>query len=280
MIDEKLTQQIAAWLTLPDPKSDGQVTDGAQLLLRLNRNRALYNSVVLRPQRHAGKVAYELKKWYSIRTDGMTLDAVNRMDSEITPVVKSAVEAEPKDAQGNIIDSEGLPAISGKRIDHESLPDEIKDIWQKNAERWKKIKQLYNTLLTLQQPYDRYEYLKQMKELWYEYKADFEKYDSYGSQEADGCADTPSVQDAQAAKAVTNARSYISKNLRKLQKMQSGRNCDDMDEKTRKAYASTLAAVQQRVDTITEAGEVIGEELRKELAGVGITFNDKANAEG
>lgn len=274
MIDNELTQHIGKWLTHIGPRTDQEIIEGATMLLRLNRNRSLYQTVVTRPQRHESKVVYELKKWYGIRADGLTIDEVNKLDSTLTPQVKAAVDAEPKNDDGTVQNPDDLPAHSGKRADHDSLPDDIKGIWPRNAERWKKIKQLYNTLLTIDEPCSRYEYLKQLKDLWYGYKADFKKYDDFVIEPNDGC-ENGGENGGDDAKKITNARSYISKNIGPLQSIKSSYDADGMDEKTLADYNSKLAKVQERVDIILSAGEPIGDDLRATLADLGVVFNDK-----
>lgn len=274
MIDNELTQHIGKWLTHVGPRTDQEIIEGATMLLRLNRNRSLYQTVVTRPQRHESKVVYELKKWYGIRADGLTIDEVNKLDSTLTPQVKAAVDAEPKNDDGTVQNPDDLPAHSGKRADHDSLPDDIKGIWPRNAERWKKIKQLYNTLLTIDEPCSRYEYLKQLKDLWYGYKADFKKYDDFVLEPNDG-GENGGENCGDDAKKITNARSYISKNIGPLQSIKSSYDADGMDDKTLADYNSKLAKVQERVDTILSAGEPIGDDLRATLADLGVVFNDK-----
>lgn len=273
MIDNKLTQQIGKWLTHVGPRTDQEIVEGATMLLRLNRNRSLYQTVVTRPQRHESKVVYELKKWYGIRADGLTIDEVNKLDSTLTPQVKAAVDAEPKNDDGTVQNPDDLPAHSGKRADHDSLPDDIKGIWPRNAERWKKIKQLYNTLLTIDEPCSRYEYLKQLKDLWYDYKADFKKYDDFVLETNDG-GENGGENGGDDPKKITNARSYISKNIGPLQSIKSSFDADGMDDTTLADYNSKLAKVQERVDIILSAGELIGDDLRKTLADLGVVFND------
>lgn len=274
MIDKELTQHIGKWLTHVGPRTDQEIIEGATMLLRLNRNRSLYQTVVTRPQRHESKVVYELKKWYGIRADGLTIDEVNKLDSTLTPQVKAAVDAEPKNDDGTVQNPDDLPAHSGKRADHDSLPDDIKGIWPRNAERWKKIKQLYNTLLTIDEPCSRYEYLKQLEDLWYGYKADFKKYDDFVLEPNDG-GENGGENGGDDAKKITNARSYISKNIGILQSIKSSYDADGMDDKTLADYNSKLAKVQERVDTILSAGEPIGDDLRATLADLGVVFNDK-----
>lgn len=282
MIDNKLTQQIGQWLNLPEKKTDEQIFEGALLLLRLNRNRILYNNILARPQRHLSKLVYELKKFYKIRLDGLTMEEVKELDSTITPATKAAIEVEPKDDNGEIVNVEDLPAHGGKRKDHDLLPVEIQAIWTNNAERWKKIKQLYNTLLNIEKPCDRYEYLKQEKDLWYAYKEDFAKYDSYKIEDENSTGTSDAGKESPTAKDVTNARSYISKNLDDLLSLKAATSVtssDGSEEKAKADYASKLSKVQERVQLLLTANEEIGEDLRAKLKEAGVVFPEENNSQ-
>ncbi len=65
MLDQQLTKDIAAWLNLSPEERD--IEAGALLLLRINRNRFLYNNIVARPKALADKLEAELKKYLRIR---------------------------------------------------------------------------------------------------------------------------------------------------------------------------------------------------------------------
>ena len=60
-MDEKLTLQIQEWLDTP--ADDRNIAVGAELMLKLNRNRILYQNVISKGCRMMGKVEYELKKY-------------------------------------------------------------------------------------------------------------------------------------------------------------------------------------------------------------------------
>ena len=291
-MDNELTEKMQVWLNAGPHTETEDIMDGALMLLRVNRNRVFYQNVMLQPQKLAATVEYEMRKVLKIRLDGLTMDEVGRMDHTVTPEVRKAYVSEPKDGEGNIIEDGTLPEVkedmvtrNGKRADHDQLPDEIRDIWTANAERWKKIKELYNTLLGLRKACDRYEYLKQMKELWYSYKDQFNRYDDYviGSDDGDNGSDTSSGEGSM--KDVNNARAYISKNLKTLQAMKPSVSDGTADEKSVESFNSLLAKVQERVNTVISAGEPIGDELRKSLEEVGVMFpmgnsNQQENAEG
>ena len=167
-MDHTLTRQIESFLK-EEQHADAAIIEAAGLLLQLNRNRALYQNITRRPQRMATRLRYELQKWLEIRKDGHTLADIKEIDRRASK--EEAAEVKTEIETGH--------ARGGKRPDHADLPEEIQAIWEENAARWKKIKKAYATLATLEEPCDRYQWLKAMKEAWYKYKERFDEYDSY-----------------------------------------------------------------------------------------------------
>lgn len=167
MLDPRLTKQIQDWLSSDQQRET--VAEGAELLLRLNRNRILHQNIVRRPEKMLPKLIYELKKHLRIRLDGLTVDDVRRMD----PVVKAEAAA--------IISERKTAKYKGKRADHDSLPEELKGIYEKNLKVWHNIRKLFNTLLSMEDamPCDRYEYLKLLDEQDKTYRANWKAYDSW-----------------------------------------------------------------------------------------------------
>ena len=64
---------------------------GAEMLLKLNRNMALYQTIIRRPERFESKVRYELKKFLPMRLAKMTLQDVKALDADLVPQVKAAL---------------------------------------------------------------------------------------------------------------------------------------------------------------------------------------------
>ena len=59
-LDKKLTESIQKWLNEKPEERD--IVVGATYLLQLNKNRALYNTIIRKPQREADRLEYELRK--------------------------------------------------------------------------------------------------------------------------------------------------------------------------------------------------------------------------
>ena len=58
-IDEQLTINMQGWLNTEPAKRD--LMKGAEMILKLTRNRILYQNISHNPQKFASKIEYELK---------------------------------------------------------------------------------------------------------------------------------------------------------------------------------------------------------------------------
>ena len=192
-MDTKFTAQVQAWLAAD--ASARQIAEGAELLLRMNRNRWMYHFILRTSD--AKRLEYELKKHLRIRLDGLTRADVARMDTEVMERAGStlgaraaspAVPGKPGDP-GNPSDAgEAARAPSapsrGKRADHDTLPEKVQALYDKNGERYQKMRRLYDTLRHMEraEPCDRYELLKQLDQLDRQYRRDWKRYDSFSSE--------------------------------------------------------------------------------------------------
>ena len=278
-IDNSITKRLNEWLAKTDRTSE-DVISGAMLLLQLNRNRQLFQTVMTNPKHFESTVVYELKKFVPIRQRGQTLEDVQNDAKQLLGELKTAVNEEPAENDRKDDSEKDLPMHGGKRPDHDSLPDNIKAIWPQNAERWKKIKEAFETCKSLTEPCDRYEYLKVLKETWYKYKSEFARYDDFIVENNDETVENDE-DPAESAKAVTNARSYLSKMLKddKLLNMKKASLADGADEKAINAYHSSLQNTQDRVQLLLDKGEVIGDELRTKLVEAGVVFPEEKPSE-
>lgn len=176
-IDPVLTARLQEWLNTPAAKRD--ILAGATMFLQLSRNRALYNSVIRKPEKFHAKLEYELRKYLRIRLDGMaTADIVN-LEAEVMPRVEETVSDLPP-----ISPDDEFPEATvakGRRPDHDSLPVDIKELWDSNADRYRRIVLLFNELKAMSDaaPCDRYEKLKILADLDKTYRENLERYDNY-----------------------------------------------------------------------------------------------------
>jgi len=284
-MDTKFTEKIQKWLDTPADERD--IVAGATMLLQLNRNQFFYNNVTARPARYAAKLEYELKKHLRIRLAGQTIQDVVRMEKTVLPAVEKTIQEEVAVANNRqemvnddhevVIDSDDdkpqeAVVAKGRREDHESLPDEIKALFDNAGQLYFSIKQLYETLKTMEnaQPCDRYEYLKQLKEADTKYHANLQKYDAYraGETTAEGAEPEPATT-ADLAGKISTARGYLSSNKSKLAALKA-------DKGAAEKYAALLAKMQERYDFLIANGAPISEAQTAELAELGVVTDTGA----
>jgi len=284
--DPKLTDDMVKWLS-SEHESDEMILKGAVMLLRVNRNRGLYERIIRQPRRGLKKLEYELRKHVNMRLDGYTIEDVEKLDSEITPQIESAISSEKIDDDGETGDapsgeetSNAATVITGKRPDHDQLPEEIQAIWVKNAERWHKIKETYNLLLTLNAPCDRYEYLKLLKDAWYNYKADMARYDDFkvGDITDDG---DKTVRDENVQKSIDYAQTYISKHLSSLLDLVEEAKEPDFSIEQQTKLEKEREFIQSRVYILLENGVNLSDQRKADLVKCDVSIVlPKDNAEG
>lgn len=268
MNDVKFTQKIKQWFD--SEHTDENIREGAMLLLQINNNRHLYQQIMLRPQRMLEHLKYELQKHYDYRIKGLSLDEVRKFDGEVTLLLQKAVDstADADKLAADVaphlpfVDAENTDSIDataiiakGKRADHDQLPDDIKEIWDANIQRWKRIKELFEACKAYQLSCDRFEGLNAaneefqkmlltLKTEYYAYKQSMDQYDHAvpGQKEENDETKTDVVI---SANAIGNARSYITKNIDKLIQLKA----DGKTEQAEKLQAN----IEQRVKTLLDA---------------------------
>ena len=249
-MDKAFTQEIADWLETPREERD--VRKGAELLLRINGNRHIYQLAMIRPETAHDHVEADLKKFLQIRLDGHTMESVRQMDSELIPKVQNIIttrQAESEDAPEETDDI--APAHRGKRSDHNELPEEIRAIYERGGELFEKIKQIFTELQQMENApaCDRYEKLKVLKPLVKEYTDGWERYDNYNSdmsQEEAVEAVDEAPEPGNEAKRVAAARKFLSTHVAKLEKLLQAETIDEAEvENERRQIAERMAFIAE-----------------------------------
>ena len=278
-IDKLFRAKVEEWLS-KNKHTDAELADGAMMVLQCNRNHAMYNTIMRRPVRFEEKIAYELRKHLKYLKNDMNLDDVKEQEKKILPVIENVLNVEvteekplpvPARASEEPYEFTDTIVARGKRPDHDTLPEAIRAIWDKNAERYKKMRQAHETCKTLSAACDRYEYTNALAELWDAYKKDFDTYDHYVLLDVNGEAgtQTPTGDEVQLSaedmKAINAARPYISKNLPKLLALVAAAKEEGFTEKQAKDLEDWREKIQQRVDVLIRTKQVIKDELRQQL---------------
>jgi len=249
-MDKAFTQDIADWLETPREERD--VRKGAELLLRINGNRHIYQLAMIRPETAHDHVEADLKKFLRIRLDGHTMESVRQMDRELIPKVQNIIttrQDESEDAPEETDDT--APAHRGKRSDHNELPEEIRAIYERGGELFEKIKQIFTELQQMENApaCDRYEKLKVLKPLVKEYTDGWERYDNYNSdmsQEEAVEAVDEAPEPGNEAKRVAAARKFISTHVAKLETLLQAETIDEAEvENERRQIAERMAFIAE-----------------------------------
>ena len=280
-IDKLFRARVEEWLS-KKKHTEAELANGAMMVLQCNRNRAMYNTMMRKPSHYEEKMVYELKKHLAYLQNDMNLEDVKNLEKQIFPVIHHVVMAVPEEDEGTKLPDLALSSeepyeqtdavvARGKRTDHDALPEAIRAIWDRNAERYKKIKQAHETCKTLTAACDRYEYTKAIAELWADYKKDFDTYDHYvlASVNDETGTQTPTEDEvqlsAQDIKDINAARPYISKNLPKLLALVAAAKQEGFTEGQAKELESLRGRIQQRVDVLISTKQVIKDDLRQQL---------------
>lgn len=253
-LDPKFTASMQSWLNTPAERRD--MAAGAMLLFQANRNRALYNSIVARPAKFAAKLEYEMRKHLKIRLAKMSLEDVVRMDASVMPRVERTVATEAV-----ISTDDELPkgaVAKGKRPDHDTLPAEIQQLWDDNAQRYRKVRALFEELKAMSdaEPCDRYEKLVILDKEETAYRTSLAAYDAYGN-EPDGLEKRAADQ-----KRVSALRKSLSTHRKQLGKLPE----DDAKR------SILLDKIQAEVSELAALGSGIADGTKIELAALGIKF--------
>lgn len=249
--DKHLTESIQAFLAT-NP-AERNIRLGADLLLRLNRNRALHQSILRRPDKMATKLDYELKKHLRIRLDGFTLDQVARMERGLMPKV-SAVLSEGDKTQTH-----------GRRADHDTLPENIRAIYERGGEIFAKMRQIFETLKQMESkaPCDRYELLCILAELDTKYRQGWETYDTFDLATATPDPVSDENEDTTAmptAKEVNAARRFVNRGREKAASLEG------------EERAALLQKMQQRIDLVLLSGGTFDPRQAEALRTLGLNL--------
>lgn len=235
-------KKLQKYLSTPEELRD--IAEGATLLLQLNRNRILYNNVLVRPNRFAKKLFYELDKYANNRAIAQNKELYDELAAKVDKVDVKAEE------EKNV----------GIRSDHEKLPAEIQQLYVDNAPLLGEMRSLHEKLKLAKQPCDRIEIMQILLEKHDVYKSNWEVYDNYKEGDA-----LPSEVIKINEKSIGNWRAYISKNKSVLEQLKA-------DPEAKADYLKWLAKIQQRVDNLIAANEDMTPEYQAELAELGVQF--------
>lgn len=171
--DNKFTEIIKQWLETPSNQRDYSV--GALYLLKLSGNQIMYRNIVAQLDRRHEFVDYQIQKYYNFRVQALTHAQVEEMQQQVDVIV-----AEHISLAANADEHK-----TGKRIDHDSLPNEIKAKYVENLSILQRMRELHLKLRSLSldtapcPDSERYPFLKELIELDKKMHANWEEYDHF-----------------------------------------------------------------------------------------------------
>ena len=172
-MDHKFTELIKQWLETPSNQRDYSV--GALYLLKLSGNQIMYRNIVAQLDRRHDFVDYQIQKYYNFRVQALTHAQVEEMQQKVDVIV-----AEHISLAANADEHK-----TGKRIDHDSLPDEIKAKYVENLSILQRMRELHLKLRSLSldtapcPDSERYPFLKELIDLDKKMHANWEEYDHF-----------------------------------------------------------------------------------------------------
>ena len=195
-MDNKFTELIKQWLETPSDQRDYSV--GALYLLKLSGNQIMYRNIVAQLDRRHDFVDYQIQKYYNFRVQALTHAQVEEMQQQVDVIV-----AEHISLAANADEHK-----TGKRDDHDSLPDEIKAKYVENLSILQRMRELHLKLRSLSldtapcPDSERYPFLKELIELDKKMHANWEEYDHYviGTSEEERGTKKPQARTAQKKK--------------------------------------------------------------------------------
>jgi hypothetical protein len=173
-MDHKFTEQIKDWLEKPEAERD--YTVGALYLLKLSGNQIMYKNIIRCLDSRKQFLEYQLQKYYNFRVQALTHAQVEEMSAEVETIAEEhALTSDTSDDEKR----------TGKRADHDSLPNDIKAKFVENLSILQRMRELHLRLRTLSledstcPDSERYPFLKELITLDKKLHANWEAYDHY-----------------------------------------------------------------------------------------------------
>lgn len=173
IMDNKFTELIKQWLETPSDQRDYSV--GALYLLKLSGNQIMYRNLVANPKGKAEFIDYQLQKYYNFRVQSLTHEQVEEMQQQVDAIVAEHISLAANADEHR----------TGKRDDHDSLPDEIKAKYVENLSILQRMRELHLKLRSLSldtapcPDSERYPFLKELIELDKKMHANWETYNHF-----------------------------------------------------------------------------------------------------
>lgn len=232
-------QELQEWVNAEEK----DYAKGAMLILRVNRNRIMYQNIMRNPAKYAQLIERQLGKYLKFRLSQATHEEVKQM----TATVEAIVDKRHLTAESG---SKAAELRKGKRIDHDELPAEIQALYVENLSLLQQMRELHLKLRTLSTEQltcpdsERYPFLKELIEKDKQLKSNWQQYDTYSGGEVP-------VTEAQKAQELKTLR-YIN-----LLKGQYKKNpTDELKERLAENYGKLATPTEALTAELKELGVI------------------------
>lgn len=238
-MDDKLTNEIKQWLETPESERD--YDNGALLLLKLNGNRIMYNNLSHYSDKKATIIEYNLKKYYNFRVQALTKSEVAELAIKADGIISKRLEK----------NNQATGFAKGKRADHDSLPEEIQNLFTENLEILQKMRECQTQLRLLSQQNsackdsERYPFLKELINLDKTLRTNWKRYDHY----------TPgNVSDVTGTEAEESTKALRMINLNKGK--YAKKPTDNLKSKLQNWYKNIITPDEKLIEELKQLGVV------------------------
>ena len=185
-MNHDFTKQLQQWLQTPEEDRDYE--KGALYLLQLSNNRIQYNNLVrnIKSEQNRKFIEYQLQKYTNFRVQQLTKAEVSEMSRQVDMIAQEHQLAKEPKATSEAVQGDGPK--TGKRQDHDDLPDEVKALYVENLNILHRMREVHLRLRLLSTEdatcpdSERYPFLKELIELDKKYHANWKVYDHYNTQ--------------------------------------------------------------------------------------------------
>jgi hypothetical protein len=246
---------LAIKAILDKKDSEIDIASAASVLLKVNRNRILFENIVKR--KNVEKLRYELQKIYDFRIRDAAAKEAGELEKQAVSIITKTLP---------VIEEKEAGELKGLRPDHDSLPDEIKARALENQNNYPRMRKLHEQLKLMvdAKACDRYPFLKELKELDETVRRNWNEYDTFTVPDPNAAppAAPKNPDNTGDSKQISAARKFLSLNKTKLLKMK-----DDGNEK---GYQSLLAKMQEKLDFLIESKAGVSAEQLESLKLAGL----------
>lgn len=172
-MDKRFTEKLQRWLLTPDEKKDWE--QGAILLLQCTNNKIMYRNISVNPKAKAEFIKGKLQQHLNFRLAEVTHEEVQQMEVKVEEITKKTIKPEMNFKEFK----------AGKRLDHDSLPEEIQARYVENLDIVHRMRELHlqlrklSTVQTTCPDSERYPFLKELIALDKQLHENWDTYDHY-----------------------------------------------------------------------------------------------------